>query len=65
MIIDIRKSICYYVNIAGEYHPHWRTDASGTHWENLMGMSWEEMDPDQSIIDEFKAAITRSATNGD
>ena len=63
MITEIRKSVVYYVDTERDgdhYWTSWRTDPTGTHWENLMGMSWEEMDPPLRLIDEFKELMNVS-----
>ena len=57
MITEITKSTVYYVSTEDDgdhYFTEWRTNKEGTYWENLMGMSWEEMDPPQKLIDEFR-----------
>lgn len=40
-ITDVTKSMTYYVDTDGGDFPHYRTNETGTHWENLMGESWE------------------------
>lgn len=64
MIVDIRKSICYYITTAEGDWREWQTNESGTVWYNLMGMSWEELDPPEELIKEFKALVHPAATNG-
>lgn len=56
-ITDIRKSTVYYVDTNGEYPNSFRTNSTGTYWETNYGMSWEEQDPAQEIINEFKAYL--------
>lgn len=56
MITEIKKTTIYYVDTERDgdhYWTEWRTNKEGTHWENLMGMSWECIDPPQKLIDEF------------
>lgn len=59
MNIDITSSMTYYVTIKDtkEWWNHWRTNESGTHWENLMGMSWEEIDPPEGLVEAFKSKM--------
>lgn len=56
MIESITKDTVYYVDTKRDgdnYWTQWRTNKEGTHWENLMGMSWEEMDPPEKLYNEF------------
>lgn len=43
----------FYVDTDASDWPYWRTDSNGTSWENLMGMSWEELDPPEEVKDAF------------
>ena len=62
MIESISPVNLVYVTMTKEYAKansiDWtcfRTNQNGTHWENLMGDSWEsDMEPPQEFIDEFK-----------
>ena len=52
-IESISKHLTYYVSTDDEPWSEWRTNYSGTAWENLMGMSWEEMEPPVELIEQF------------
>ena len=57
MIEEISKEEIYYVTTARDgdnYWNEWRTNKSGTAWENLMGMSWECIDPPERLVKEFR-----------
>lgn len=41
------------------YWPFWRTNETGTAWEQLVGMSWECLEPPEELVKEFKAAIAQ------
>lgn len=56
-ITDIRKSIVYYVDTDGNYPNSFRTNSTGTYWETLYGMSWEEQDPAPEVINKFRAHL--------
>ena len=63
MIEKVTKATTYYVDTTPDgdnYWPNWRTNKEGTHWENLMGMSWEEMDPPQKLVDEFRDRLNET-----
>lgn len=42
-IINVTKSMTYYVETDTEDFPYYRTNENGTDWENLMGDSWESV----------------------
>jgi hypothetical protein len=42
-IIRVSKSTTYYVETDNPDFPDYRTDETGTHWENAMGDSWESV----------------------
>ena len=73
MIERLNLGLCFYITTDSDEWPEWQTDVNGTVWYNLMGMSWEEMEPDEDLLESFLeirdeallAAVTRSATNGD
>lgn len=47
-ITDVTKSITYYMDTDKEEYPYYRTNENGSHWENLMGDSWESVyNPDE------------------
>jgi len=46
-IIKIYKSTTYYVETDAPDFPDYRTDETGTHWENAMGESWETIYDDE------------------
>ena len=37
-----------------DYWPHWRTTGVDHEWEQLMGMSWETVDPPEELKQRFK-----------
>ena len=59
-IKDVIKSITYYVETDDPDFPDYRTDENGSHWEKLMGESWEPVyNPDvekklQELFWEYK-----------
>lgn len=40
-ITKISKSMTYYIETDASEFPDYRTNETGTHWENAMGESWE------------------------
>tara|TARA_B100001146_G_C15909074_1_gene317989 strand:+ start:163 stop:363 length:201 start_codon:yes stop_codon:yes gene_type:complete len=59
-MIKITKAEVFYVTDERDgdnYWNEWRTNRNGTHWENLMGMSWEEIDPPERLVKEFLTAM--------
>jgi hypothetical protein len=40
-ITKVSKFMTYYVSTDASEYPDYRTNETGTHWENLMGDSWE------------------------
>lgn len=50
---EFRKGVTYYVTVPSEDWPEWRF--SGGEWENLMGMSWEMMEPPEGLDEALKA----------
>lgn len=58
--MKVTKATTYYVEDEHPDSDHWnqgRTNREGTHWENLMGMSWEEMEPPERLLKEFSRYI--------
>lgn len=43
-----------YVETDQEDWPHWRYEGE---WQNLMGMSWEYVDPPEELRDEFDQIV--------
>ena len=41
--------IIYYVETDAPDFPEYRTDETGTHWENAMGSSWEPVYNDEKL----------------
>lgn len=63
MIEEISPVNLVHVTLTEEYatkirpsvfYTQWRTTDNGDYWQCLMGMSWEEIDPPQEVIDEYK-----------
>lgn len=57
LIESIRPSTVVFVTLSDEsteFWKEWRTNSDGTYWECAMGMSWEEIDPPQEVIDEYR-----------
>lgn len=42
-ITKVSKFMTYYVSTDASEYPDYRTNETGTHWENLMGESWESV----------------------
>lgn len=40
-ITKVSKSMTYYVSTDASEYPDYRTNETGTYWENAMGESWE------------------------
>ena len=58
--MKIEKTVVYYVTDERDgdhYWNEWRTNKEGTWWENLMGMSWEIMDPPEKLKKKFLEAM--------
>ena len=44
-----KPHIIYYVETDAPDFPEYRTDGTGTHWENAMGESWEQVYNDEEL----------------
>lgn len=58
---EFRKGVTYYTTISSEYWPEWRYD--GGEWENLMGMSWEMMEPPEGLDEALKEWLNKGVFN--
>lgn len=56
-ITDITKSEVYYIDTDDAPWYQWQTNKQGTYWLNLMGMSWEEMEPPEELVEQFNALV--------
>ena len=53
-MMEITKSEIYYVTWDKSFPwTEWQTNREGTYWLNLMGLSWEEMEPPEELLKEF------------
>jgi hypothetical protein len=63
-IIEVTKSMTWYVETDAEDFPHYRTsDERGMNWENLMGESWEPVyTPEKELQELFHEYMKKGGT---
>jgi hypothetical protein len=50
----VGRSISYYLSDPKSDFTEWKTNWEGDDWYNLMGMSWEAIDPPKRLVNFFQ-----------